>query len=1174
MITKQVRRHLRSTCQTLATPHRRHRLATRFLAVLLVPLTASAAAAQVRTALQVDGEAPASLLERTAGLAVRDVTLDEALMRLTEASGVIVVFSPSLLRAGAQRVTCDCERLSVGDVLDRLLAGTYFDYAVMGGQVALTPKPVTPVRTVPGSDVAPVHSASLSEGGRRARAQPQPQDPSTRPVAGAITGAVMDAATGDPLSNASVALAVTGGGAITGPDGRYTIAEVPVGTHEVRATLLGYGESVESVAVAEGETVTLDFALSVTAVQLEGIVAVGYGTRARRDVTGAITSVSSRDIASTPVTSLDQVLQGRTPGAHVVTGSGQPGTSVAVRIRGGNSITAGNDPLYVIDGVPMTTNLNEATTGNLLSQSMRGLNPLAALNPADVESIEVLKDASATAIYGARAANGVVLITTKAGRSGSNTVTFSARYGIAGVRRTLPVLGAREFAELVNEANANAGQPARFTSEEIASFDEGTDWQDAIFRTAATRSYEVSLSGGGETTRYYLSGSLLQDDGVVIGTNMDRGAFRLNLDQEISARLHVGTRLNFSRSSGQVLPNAGAGQEVPSVVLDAILAPPTLAVRTEDGELFAGDDPLSGRPFGNPVASALEITNRERQNRLIGSVSADYSIIDGLTVRSGLGVDFLNSQQDYYSPSNTLPGRNSNGVGSRGQAQTTSWLSETTVSYARPIDDIYNVDVVGGVTFQRVRSETIGGEAREFLTDRLRQNALNTAATFFNIWTGAPESSLLSYFARANVGIADKYLFTVTGRVDGSSKFGQGKQYGFFPSAALAWRISQEDFLSRLGVFDELKLRVSYGRTGNQDIGNFASLATLGSSAYPLGGTRAVGYAPATLANPDLKWETTDQLDVGLDAAFLGSRVALTADYYSKTTRDLLLQVNVPTTSGFFSSLQNIGSVRNRGFELSLSTVNLTGAFGWESSLNVAWNRNTVRDLGLDTLIIAPEGVGAGANQNPTVLKVGQPTNAFYGWKYDRIVDGQPVYQDLNGDGNVTEADRVILGSAEPDYTGGLTNRFTFRNFELSVFLQWSVGNEIYNINRALLTNSAGDRNQLEDVLDGGDGIPEPRLGNTFDTRESDLFVEDGTYLRGKNIRLGYGVPPAWLQRAAIGLRSLQVYVSAQNFFTITDYTGFDPEISEYAATNLGQGFDFGTYPQTRQLTIGFQAGF
>lgn len=992
---------------------------------------------------------------------------------------------------------------------------------------------------------------------------------------GTITGQVTGPG-GEPLASANVVVVGTQIGTLTGADGRYTIRGVPPGTYSLSASLIGYStQVVERVQVREGETTIVNFALQAQALVLDELVAVGYGTQQRRELTGAISSVAARDFQSAPVISVDQALLGRAAGVEVVSSSGQPGSGAAVRIRGGNSISAGNSPLYVIDGVPITADLDEATTGTLLTQGMRGFNPLAAVNPDDIESIEVLKDAAATAIYGARAANGVVLITTKRGRAGAHSVSFGAYYGVAEVRRRLPVLDAAQFAEMVNQAYINAGQPPRFSPADIASLDRGTDWQDAIFRAAPVRNFELSFSGGDEDTRYYISGSLLQSEGVIIGTNMDRGSFRLNLDQTVSSRVRIGSRLTLSRSEGQVLPNAGAGQEVPSVVLNALMAPPTLPVRNAAGEYFTDVNPLTGRPFANPVASALEITNKERQNRVVGSVYAEYDLPGGLTLRTSAGLDFLNSLQDFYSPSHTLPGRNTGGYGSRGHAQTTSWLSETTLRYARQFGGVHSVDLLGGLTLQRTRSETVSGTAQGFQTDRLGPNGLNTATTFVGIWTGAPNSSLLSYFSRLNWGIADRYLFTVTGRVDGSSKFGQGRRYGFFPSAAFAWRASEEEFVQRLGFFDELKLRASYGRTGNQDIGNYASLARLGSTVYVLGGRRAIGYVPQTLANPDLKWETTDQLDVGVDAAFFNNRVAITADYYRKKTRDLLLDVPVPTTSGFSSSLQNIGSVSNHGFELSISTVNLAGPLRWETTLNLARNRNKVLDLGVDTMIVEPVGVGAGAHQNPTVLRVGQPTNAFYGWVYAGMQDGQPVYKDLNGDGLVTESDRTIIGTAQPDYTGGLTNRFAYRNFELSVFLQWSVGNEVYNINRALLTSAAGDANQLRDVMEGRPGIPAPKIGNTFENRPSDLFIEDGSYLRGKNIRLSYTVPGSWLGQVGLGrVGMLQLYVSAQNFFTLTDYSGFDPEISEYAASNLAQGFDFGTYPQPRQITVGFKAGF
>jgi TonB-linked SusC/RagA family outer membrane protein len=992
---------------------------------------------------------------------------------------------------------------------------------------------------------------------------------------GAIAGTVTGRQSGEPLVGVQVRVADSRLGTVTGTDGRYRISNVPAGSRKVIAQRIGYGADSTTVTVAAGATATADFALNAIAVQLTEVVSIGYGETQRRDLTGSIASVSADDIAAAPVPSVDQALLGRAAGVQVMSSSGQPGAGAMVRIRGGNSISAGNSPLYVVDGVPVVAAPEGATTSTLSSQGLNGISPLAALSPSDIESIEVLKDASATAIYGARAANGVILITTKRGRAGESSITFGSYYGQQEVRNTIDLLNAQQFATMVNEAYTNSGQPAPYTPAQIAGFGNGTDWQDAIFQKAPVRNFDLAISGGDDNTRYYISGNLLKTDGVIVGTNMDRGSVRLNLDQELNSKLRVGNRLTFSRSEGQVMPNGGNGQEQSSVILNAILAPPTIPVRDDGGEFFTGLNTLTGRFFSNPVATAVDITNEERQNRVIGSVYGEYDLMAGLQLRTTFGVDYLNSLQNFYSPSNTFPGRNFGGQGSRGQAQTTSWLNENTVNYKRAFG-IHAVDLLGGITFQRTNSDNVSGTARGFLTDRLRENGLNTGQTFVGVWTGSPQSSLLSYFTRANWGIADKYLFTVTGRIDGSSKFGTGNQYGFFPSAAFAWRASDESFMQQTGIFDDLKLRLSYGRTGNQDIGNYASLATLGSTVYVFGDSRAVGYAPSTIANPDLKWETTDQFDVGIDAAILDNRIALTADFYSKKTSDLLLYVPVPATSGFGTSLQNIGSVRNRGFEVQLNTVNLTGPLGWESSLNLSWNRNKVLNLGVDQEIIGLGGVGAGANQDPTILRVGEPTNSFFGWVYDRTEDGVVMYKDLNGDGDVTAEDRTLLGNAQPDYTGGLSNRFTFRSFDLSVFVQWSQGNEIYNINRALLTSTAGNANQLADVTNAGaDGIPTPKIGNTFDSNPSDLFIEDGSYIRGKNIRLGYTLPTSLLSRAGLrNLKTMQLYVSAQNFFTITDYSGFDPEISEYGSSNLQQGFDFGTYPQPRQITIGFTAGF
>jgi TonB-dependent starch-binding outer membrane protein SusC len=1004
---------------------------------------------------------------------------------------------------------------------------------------------------------------------------------------GTISGRITDAQTGLPLIGATAHLTGTSFGARTvGDSGVYRILNVPPGTYTVVARMLGYAATTQTVTVKADEETRADVALTVLAVKLNEIVSIGYGTAQRRDLTGSIASVSSDEIESAPAQSIDQALVGRAAGVDVVTSSGQPGSSAMVRIRGGNSITAGNDPLYVIDGVPVLSSPNDANTNTLEVQGVSGMNPLDDLNPQDIQSIDVLKDASATSIYGARAANGVILITTKRGKSGHPSVNIGAYYGSATVRNKLSLLDAQQFATVANLARTNAGQAPLYTPAQVQAFGTGTNWENAIFRTAPVSNLDASVSGGNTNTRYFVSGNIMQQYGVILGTDLTRGSVRLNLDQNLSDRFRLGNSLTLSRSQADVMPNGGNGQEVSSVLLDAEQANPTLPIYNSDGTFNLQTDPANGRLLANPVAAARQITNQETQQRVVGNTYAEWDLVKGLTLRDALGVDFLNSLQDFYSPSTTFPGLLYQGQGSRGELQTTTWLNEVTLHYQTHLGDMNKIDLLGGQTIQETDADNISGQGQGFVTDELGANGLNSAAVYTGIWSGNPHSSLLSYFGRMNWSIMDRYLFTATARADGSSKFGPGNQYGYFPSGAIAWRASQEPFLKNLNIFDDLKFRVSYGVTGNQDIGNYNALGTLNPSTYLLGGTKVNAYAPSVLPNPDLKWESTKQFDAGVDVAVIHNRLSVTADYYNKKTDDLLLQVTVPALTGVTSQLQNVGSVSNIGFELGVNTVNLAGRFGWTSSLNIAWNRNKVLSLGGDSIIINPQnvntqtgqviGIGNGANQNPTVLKVGQPINSWYGYVYNGMQNGQPTYKDLYHLGSVTSADQTIIGNAQPDYTGGFTNRFTYGPFGLTVFLQFSVGGHIYNINKSLLTVNAGTANQLTDVLHGGtDGVPEAMVGNTFDSRPSTLFVEDGTYLRGKNIRFDYELPSALLRYMRLGNSiHVQVYVSAQNLFTVTKYSGFDPEVTEYATSAIAQGIDFGTYPQTRQFTFGFNTGF
>src|SRR2546423_1039014 len=738
----------------------------------------------------------AAVFRKAISVDLKDVPLAEALGVIAQRAGLRLTYSGAVVPLDS-RVTFSASNLTVGAVLSAVL----YDAGV---DVLLT---------------ARGHAALVKRGTLEGQQE------------GTVSGRITDSLSGQGISAVTVTIAGTGLSARSGEGGSYRISDVPAGEHTVRAARIGYAVATKTVTVLPGQDASVDFALTPRPTQLEEVVAIGYGTTERRELTGAVSSVKADEVATAPVASVDQALLGRAPGVEVVTSSGQPGAGAMVRIRGGNSISALNDPLYVIDGVPVTTNLSDATTNTLVSEGMRGLNPLAAVSPDDIESIEILKDASAGAIYGARGANGGVLITTERWRSGQNTVSFGSYYARQEVRRELPLMNATQFAQMVNAANTNASQPPVYADTDIVRFGRGTDWQHAIFRTAPLRGYDVSVSGGDQNTTYFVSGSLLQNDGVIIGSDMSRGSFRLSLDRTVSRKLRIGNRLTFSRSQGQVLPSP--------VVLNALTAPPTLSVTGAGGEYFTGINLLTGRSFENPVASALRITNQERQNRLIGDVFGEYDLLEGLTLRSTLDLDFLNSVQDYYAPSTVLPGLTTNGQGRRGQAPTVSWTFENTIHYTRRFGTLHSLDLLAGTTLERTNTEGISGTAQDFLTDGLGVNGLYAGKTFVGVWTPAPHSSLASSFARANWGLADKYLFTLTGRVDGSSRFGRDHRYGLFPSGAFAWRASGEGFVRRLGWFDDLKLRASYGRTGNQDIWDYKALPTLGSTAYVFGGSRA-----------------------------------------------------------------------------------------------------------------------------------------------------------------------------------------------------------------------------------------------------------------------------------------------------------------------------------------------
>ncbi len=982
---------------------------------------------------------------------------------------------------------------------------------------------------------------------------------------GTIEGTVLDAGTDAPIPGANVVVEGTQIGASTDAEGRYSIAVEP-GTYSLQASFVGFStQEFDAVEVQSGTTTTVDFRLEAAAVGLDEIVAIGYGTQRRQDLTGSVSSISEEELERSNPVQVEEALQGRVSGVQVTSANrAVPGAGLVVRIRGNGSIGAGNSPLYVIDGVPVTGGLN-------------------TISPNNIESIEVLKDASATAIYGARGSNGVVLITTKGGEVGTTSVEFNASYGVQNVRKSYDVLGGEGYARYINDVFTLNGQEAPFENPE--QYGEGTNWQDEIYQSAPLQNYQLSFRGGTESTTYSVSGSYLSEDGVVRGSSFDRGSFRVNLNGDLSDRLTLGTNLTISR----------ALQKGATTIGSAATYTPLVPVRNEEGEYVINSDidVLSFQnPSNNPLALLIEPTRRTETTRGLGNVFAELELIENLSLKTSLGVDYRETRDENYTP---LSSGLTNAVNSAGieDDQNVSWLVENTLSYQGTFAERHRLDAVAGYTVQKVTAEALSASAREFLSDYFRYNNLGVAADPRPPGSATADYSLESYLGRVNYTLDDKYLFTLTGRIDGSSRFGEGNKYGFFPSGAIGWRLSEEPFVQDLGVFSNLKLRVSYGVTGNQEIGNYLALASYGPSNYDFGGQLVKGIGPRGLANPDLKWERSEQVDVGVDAGIFEDRLTLTADYYYKKTNDLLLGVNLPLTTGFGSATKNIGSVLNSGLELALGVNNAWGDLNWNASANFTTNRNEVLDLGPGTEEIILDAILARGRGGASIIREGYPLGAFYTFVYEGIwqsqeeidrvgtmPDAEPGFarfQDVNGDGVFNGQDLKIIPTGYPDFTYGLTNSFSYKGVDLSVFIQGNYGNEIMNLGNVNLRNPSGNNNILKEAAnywtpDNPDAtIPRPRLNYTGSVSTRDL--EDGSYLRVKNVTLGYSLPTGVL--SVSGVREARLYVQARNLLTLTGYSGLDPEINIFGGETGRVGYDyFERYPASRTFSAGVNLTF
>lgn len=1001
-----------------------------------------------------------------------------------------------------------------------------------------------------------------------------------------VSGRVTDKKSGDGLPGVTVLLKGSTNGVSTNADGAYSLS-VP----ETGGTLVFSSVGMTTQEQAIGTSSQVAVALATDNKQLNEVVVVGYGSQNKTLLTGAVTSVDAKQFEGQPVAGLDQALQGRASGVQVTQNSGTPGGGVSVRIRGNNSISAGSDPLYVIDGVPISTgSYSNVGTGN------QQLNALSDINPNDIASIEVLKDAAAAAIYGSRAANGVVLVTTKKGKSGKSKVDVNYYTGVQQTIKRLEVLNGQEAQDLINEQRTNGGLAPRYvaanpTAAQSLFTGADTNWQNEIFRTARVSNYSATISGGDAKTKFLLSGTFFDQDGIIIGSGFKRGSGRLNLEHNISDRVKVGSNLSVSRSLSSRIAN---DNNIYGVLSAAVLLGSQTPVYNADGTY--GRDRFSS--VENPVAAALEPSLQARNGRLIGNVFAEAELVKNLRVRTSFGADYLTLKEDQFLPNVLLQAIAANGQARSNNRSVANWLNETTANYTKTFNEDHNLNLLVGGSVQKSVEEGIQTLASNFPGNTIRTltagSVKTDASSDASVWT------LLSGFARLNYDFRGKYIFAASVRRDGSSRFGTNNRYGTFPAASVAWRISQEDFLKDNAVISELKLRGGYGQTGNFEIGNFASRGLFGvgvnNNANYL---QQAGLVPNQIANPDLTWEKSEEYNAGIDFGVLDNRVVLSANAFERNTNALLLNRQLPLTSGFASISQNIGSLRNRGLEFELTTQNVKSSnFTWTTNFNISVIRNKVTSLVNDA---------AFAQGFASRVQVGESLGSFYGYQVDRIFqttdeiaalnaqartqtgNANAVYQlnaqpgdikfvDINNDGVVNSLDQKIIGSAQPNFFGGVNNTLSYKGIDLGFFFQFTQGNSIYNSTRQFAEGMNGQFGQLATVrnrwtpTNTNTDIPRAVQGDPNNNRRnSTRYLEDGSYLRLKTITLGYNLPASIVSAARIS--SARIYVSGQNVLTFTKYKGLDPEVSTFSGTNTSLGTDFLTFPQARTIQVGVNIG-
>lgn len=1094
-------------------------------------------------------------------LQFRQVKLAKVFDAITQQTGLTVAYSrPTVDPDRVVSIEADKEELS--DVLTQLLKGTNVTFEIGETKIYLKEESV--------SDT-PQKSGRLIT----------------------ISGTIVDER-GETIIGASVAVQGTTLGTITNADGEYSLTNVPENS-QITISFIGYQSiSLPANAKALGKIV-----MKEDNELLDEVVVVGYGTQSKARVTGSIASIKKEQIKDMPITSFEQAIAGQMPGVQVMQQSGTPGSGSSIKVRGASSITAGTNPLIVIDGFPMTTS-NTATL----------------LNPEDIESIEVLKDASSAAIYGSRGANGVIVVTTKKGKEGKTNINAKVYFGIQKVSHKIEMMDAYEYANFMATArnnywvdlNPGVNKPTDDNSarvkkaripDYIASYLNGetglinTDWQDEIFQTAAMQQYDISVSGGNQKLSHYTSASFVSQDGIIKDSGFQRFSARSNIQAVINKRVTFDLSLAPSYSKTRQISEKNHKQD--GLVLLTTIANPAARAYNEDGSIMYGNQIELGNAWGtsvieSPLAIAKSIKDNLHQFRMIGNANISVNILEGLNFKTHFGMEYSNQREDYFRPSylgNYNTKAPTQATGKYWNAQTTNWINENTLNYKKDFGK-HHFDILLGLSEQKQNYLVASMGAANYPNDNvttLNAGIVNDGSTTESVWT------LLSYFGRINYFFQNKYLLNFSIRWDGSSRFGKNNKYGCFPAVSLGWRVKEENWLKDVDVLSDLKLRVSYGKTGNFQINDYGSYSLLQANNYILNGVLVNGLAPATSPNPNISWEKTDQWNAGFDIAFFSNQLSFSADFYHSVTDGLLLDVPVPAASGFTSSLQNIGKLQNRGLELSLKGDFDFSGFKWAPAFNFSLNRNEVKGLGPNQ-----EQIIDGNH----ITMIGESIGNFYGYKVLGVYKSQEdldkyphlntakigtyIYEDISGpngmpDGEITDADRTILGNYNPDYTIGLFNSFSYKNFDLSFMIQCVQGFEIFNSAKTFLLNGEGWGNGAKDLYKNffSESNPNGKYARpsvaTADKlyEKSSYMVEDGSFIRFNNITLGYNFPKTSI--AKVGLKGLRVYVTAQNPFTITKYSGYNPEVSTNSNA-LTPGIDYGAYPTNKSLAFGLNINF